>query len=239
MMNYQHKLEQHALHLGISLKQIEEDIVYLRMCFNFATRSKAKRLQVGEFFVTKNGVIVPGYNGTAPGTSNECEYIDEKTNQLVSYQHIICGAQNCVYKAAKEGVPLIGSTMYTTDSPCPRCVPMTIAIEAKRVVYCREYRLTAHLQTLVDSGIIVHNIPYHLVFPTQGLVMYTETELCHVFTLRWLSAKSIKDASTLTSEEQDHYAEQVVEDFSQFQNNCDNSSKTTQLLSIDTYLKGL
>lgn len=165
MMTYQEKLNTLAIELGISLKQLEQDIVYLRMCFNFSALSKAKRLQVGEFFVTQNGVIVPGTNGTAPNRSNECEYIDPETGSLVSHFHVICGAQNCVYKAAREGIPLIGSTMYTTDSPCPRCVPMILSVSASRVVYCREYRLTQHLEELVESGIPLHQIPYHLVFP--------------------------------------------------------------------------
>lgn len=134
------------------------------MCFVFATQSKAKRLQVGEFFVTLNGVIVPGTNGTAPSTSNECEYEDEN-GSLVTYSHIICGAQNCVYKAASEGIALIGSTMYSTDSPCSRCSPMIISVKASRVVYCREYRITAHLKELVDSGILVQQIPYEIIFP--------------------------------------------------------------------------
>lgn len=164
-MDYQNKVENLALELGVPLKQLEQDIVYLRMCFNFSTLSKAKRLQVGEFFVTQHGVVVPGYNGTAPGTSNECEYVDKKTKQLVSYHHIICGAQNCVYKAAREGVPLVGSTMYSTDSPCGRCAPMIISVQAKRVVYCRKYRLTEHLKELEAAGILVHQIPYEIVFP--------------------------------------------------------------------------
>lgn len=167
MTTYQQKLNKLSNDLGISLKQLEQDIVYLKMCFSFAELSKAKRLQVGEFFVTKNGVIVPGTNGTAPGTSNECEYVDAESDKLVSHFHVICGAQNCVYKAAREGIPLIGSTMYTTDSPCARCVPMTISVEAKRVVYCRQYRLTEHLTELTKSGIVLHQIPYEIVFPKE------------------------------------------------------------------------
>ena len=167
MTTYQEKLNILATELGISIKQLEEDIVYLRMCFNFSKLSKAKRLQVGEFFVTKNGVIVPGTNGTAPKRSNECEYIDPETGSLVSYSHVICGAQNCVYKAAREGIPLIGSTMYTTDSPCPRCVPMILSVLAVRVVYCRAYRLTDHLEELVEGGILLHQIPYDLLFPEE------------------------------------------------------------------------
>lgn len=163
---YLKNLEVFSEQNGIPLKQLEQDIVYLRMCFIFATQSKAERLQVGEFFVTKHGTIVPGYNGTAPGTDNSCEYTDTNGN-LVTHSHIICGAQNCVYKAASEGVALTGSTMYSTDSPCVRCGPMIISVKATRVVYCREYRLTSHLEVIKDKGIIVQQIPYELVFPDK------------------------------------------------------------------------
>lgn len=167
MTDYQIKLKKLAKQLRVTEKQLEQDIVYLRMCFSFSSLSKAKRLQVGEFFVTKHGVVVPGYNGTAPGTSNDCEYVDKDTKKLVSYHHVICGAQNCVYKAAREGVPLVGSTMYSTDSPCGRCAPMIISVQAKRVVYCRKYRIVEHLRELEKSGIIVQQIPYEMVFPEE------------------------------------------------------------------------
>lgn len=135
-----------------------QDLVYLKCCFNIAELSYAKRLKVGELFVTESGVMIPGTNGTAPGTPNECEYEDENGN-LVTHPYVICGAANAIYKAAKEGVRVSGSTLYSTDSPCPKCTHALISIGVKRVVYARPYRLTSHLSLLANAGIIVEHKP--------------------------------------------------------------------------------
>jgi dCMP deaminase len=71
---------------------------------------------------------------------------------------VICGAANAIYKAAKQGVSLNGSTLYTTDSPCPKCTHALISVGVKRVVYVRQYRMTEHLKLLTDSGISVEQI---------------------------------------------------------------------------------
>ena len=161
-------IKQLAQKYNVSEKQIQTDIIYLRMCFIFAEQSKAKRLKVGEFVLTRQGIIVPGYNGTAPGTSNECEYVDPNTGNLVSYNHIICGLQNGIYKAAREGIPLVDGTGYSTDSPCPRCGPAAISVNLKRFVYCRQYRIIDHLPIMEEQGIQICHIPYEIVFPEKG-----------------------------------------------------------------------
>lgn len=137
----------------MSFKQIKEDIVYLNMCFNMSTLSRANRLQVGEIIKTPNGTLIPGYNGTAPNTSNQCEYEDEITGKLVTYPHVICGFQNAIYKAAKDGISVVGSTGYSTDSPCIRCAPIILTVGIKRFVYSREYRLINHLTELKELGV--------------------------------------------------------------------------------------
>lgn len=157
------KLEDLAISLDLSLKQLKQDIVYLNMCFCFASLSKARRLKVGEMIHTEQGVLIPGYNGTAPNTSNDCEYVDEKSNQLVSHQHIICGLQNCVYKSAREGVSILNSTAYSTDSPCVRCGPIILSTGIKRFVYTRQYRLIDHMEELKAQGVQITQIPIEIL----------------------------------------------------------------------------
>lgn len=160
--NFELKLKNLAKQLGVTVPSLIEDIVYLRMCFVFAVPSKAKRLKVGEIILTEQGIPIPGRNGTAPNTSNECEYVDE-TGKLVSHTHVICGLQNCVYKAAREGVSVVNGTAYSTDSPCVRCGPVILSVGIKRFVYCREYRITDHLEILKEQGVILHQIPLEIV----------------------------------------------------------------------------
>lgn len=162
-LEFESKLEQLANQMEVELSQLKEDIVYLRMCFNFAVLSKAQRLKVGEIILTQQGIPIPGRNGTAPKTSNECEFIDENTGNLVSHSHVICGLQNCVYKAAREGLSVVNGTGYSTHSPCVRCGPVILSVGLKRFVYCQEYRITNHLEVLREQGVILHQIPLNIV----------------------------------------------------------------------------
>lgn len=138
--------------------QQAEDIAHLKACFIYSTLSYAQRLKVGELLVTPNGVSLLGVNGTAPSTPNVCEYTDPETGLLVTHPYVICGAANAIYKAAKQGVMVDGSTLYSTDSPCPKCTHALISVGVKRVVYVREYRLTEHLKLLTNAGISVEQI---------------------------------------------------------------------------------
>ena len=151
-------LIQFSLEHDLTVKQLKQDIVYLSMCQSISTLSKAKRLKVGEMLVTKQDTLLPGYNGTAPNTNNDCEYTDPETGKLVSYNHVICGLQNAIYKAAKEGVSVVGSTAYSTHSPCVRCVPAALSVCVKRFVYINKYRLTDHLKDLTDNNILLLQI---------------------------------------------------------------------------------
>ncbi len=138
--------------------KLKEDIAHLESCFVYSNLSHAQRLKVGELLLTPHGVSVIGVNGTAPKTSNQCEYTDPETGQLTTFPHVICGAANAIYKAAKQGVMIDGSTLYSTDSPCQKCTHALISVGVKRIVYVREYRLTDHLQLLTDAGISVEQI---------------------------------------------------------------------------------
>lgn len=145
--------------------QKKEDIAFLEACFAFSNLSYATRLKVGELLVTPAGVMIPGVNGTAPKTSNQCEYVDED-GKLVTHPYVMCGAANAIYKAAKQGVSVEGSTLYSTDSPCPKCTHALISVGVRRVVYVRKYRLTEHLSLLVDANIQLEqiSIPFeHLI----------------------------------------------------------------------------
>ena len=95
--------------------------------------------------------------------SSPGEFIDENTGNLVSHSHVICGLQNCVYKAAREGLSVVNGTGYSTHSPCVRCGPVILSVGLKRFVYCQEYRIINHLEVLREQGVILHQIPLNIV----------------------------------------------------------------------------
>lgn len=147
-------------------KQEQIDGIYLRMAMLNASQSKAIRKKVGAVIVTSVGVMIPGYNGTVSGHDNCCEDeilvpIDDSKlhlgmeTKLVTKPTVIHAESNCILKAAKEGVSVVGSTCYVTLLPCIQCSAMLCQAGVKRVVYAEEYRDDSGIEVLKTSGVIV------------------------------------------------------------------------------------
>lgn len=130
------------------------DIVYMSTARLHAMLSHAERKKVGACIVTTTGVIIPGYNGQPSGHDNCCEDV-LCSNQLVTKPTVLHAELNCILKAAKEGIPIVGSTCYITLMPCQQCAAMLCQAGIKRVVYEEAYRDTAGLDVLKQSGIRV------------------------------------------------------------------------------------
>jgi dCMP deaminase len=139
----------------------EIDNVHINIAKQYSKFSKGVRAKVGAILVTKTGVIIPGYNGTHSGADNNLEYtLADGTLQTKST--VLHAELNCILKAAKEGVPISGSTLYTTLSPCERCAPMLAQAEVQRVVYAEEYKDTTGLEILRDAGVVVEKYSYYI-----------------------------------------------------------------------------
>lgn len=123
------------------------DKTYIGIANLHATLSKATNLKVGCCFITKNGVIVGGVNGLPTLLGNECE------EDGITKPETIHAELNGILKAAKEGISLIGSTLYVTHSPCRACASMLIQVGVKNVVYGEEFRDTTGISVLNNAGV--------------------------------------------------------------------------------------
>lgn len=143
--------------------QKELDKCYMEVAKAHAALSRGKRAKVGACLVTQNGVVLGGCNGLAPGGGNvleDREYSNAFNSgefpledrhgkyRLVTKEEVIHAELSCILKAAREGVSVVGSTLYVTMSCCVRCSEMIAAAGVKRVVYESEYRLTDGVQNL-------------------------------------------------------------------------------------------
>lgn len=138
------------------------DLVYMQTALLHAGLSKAQRARVGSCLVTTQGVCLTGYNGTPIGMDNTCETLepDEFPRQpkLVTKPEVLHSELNCLMKAAREGISVLGSTIYITLSPCIACSAMLIQAGVKRVVYLQQYRCTKGLDLLAKAGIVVDKL---------------------------------------------------------------------------------
>lgn len=137
------------------------DETYMGTAILHSKLSKARRAQVGAILVTKQGVTLTGYNGTAVGRPNECEVLVKTSvphlfeDMLVTKSEVIHAELNCIMKAAREGVSCVDATVYVTLAPCVQCAAMMLQAGVKRVVYLQQYRDDSGVKLLQESNVVV------------------------------------------------------------------------------------
>lgn len=133
--------------------QSQLDRMYMRIAYENARMSIAKRAKVGACLVTPSGVLLTGWNGTPAGWyTNECE------NNNTTKPEVIHAELNCILKAAKQGVSVLGSTVYVTLSPCEHCSGLLLSCGIKRVVYSEDYRDLTGVQNLFVHNVLVEKL---------------------------------------------------------------------------------
>ena len=135
----------------------ETDKLYMSIAESYAGISKALRKRVGACLVTSQGVCIGGVNGTARGSDNACERVLD-TGELETLPETIHAELNCVLRAAREGVSILGSTVYVSLSPCKPCSAMLIQAGVKRIVYKEDYRCNSGVQYLLANGVEVEQL---------------------------------------------------------------------------------
>lgn len=151
---------------------------YMAVAEAAANNSHAERKKVGACLVTKNQVILSGWNGMPEGMDNTCEEVDQHmftmyacftddgactvkgspVKEVISYKtrrEVIHAEMNAIAKAAREGVSTLGSTLFVTLSPCIECAKMLIAAGVSSVVYKELYRDRSGIELLKKCGVNV------------------------------------------------------------------------------------
>lgn len=126
------------------------DTLYMLVAELNAQMSKDERALVGAAFVNNDRILSTGWNGTAPGEDNKCQ--DENG---VTLPTVIHAEMNAIYKAARDGQSLNGSTLYCTNSPCKTCARALHSVGIARLVFSKQYRDTEGIEFLIDRGVQV------------------------------------------------------------------------------------
>lgn len=135
-------------------QQLDLDKTYIKMAREWASLSKAKKLQVGCLIVKDGSIISDGYNGTPRGFDNQCEDTDY-FNQLITRQEVLHAESNAITKLAKSTQSSVGSTMYVTTAPCIECAKLIIQSDITRVIYSDFYRSNAGINLLKKANVKV------------------------------------------------------------------------------------
>ena len=134
-------------------KQLQFDKSYLRMAYEWAKNSYAKRRQVGCLIVKDRMIISDGFNGSPCGFPNVCEGEDGKTLPWTLHSEA-----NAITKIARSNYSSEGATIYITCEPCFECSKLIIQSGIKRVVYCEDYHSHEGVELLRRAGIKIEQI---------------------------------------------------------------------------------
>ncbi|CAZ66184.1 hypothetical protein [Pseudomonas phage LUZ7] len=103
--------------------------LYMSIARNAANQSVALRHKVGGVLVTRTGALFTGWNGTLPGSDNCCErgpWMDTEQRHRTTPHGVIHAEHNILAWASRSGVPLEGSHLWITRSPCIKCAEMLV-----------------------------------------------------------------------------------------------------------------
>jgi dCMP deaminase len=145
---------------------------YIDLYNDFAERtaklSHARRLQVGAVIVKDDTVISYGYNGMPAGWDNNCEeeivvaVVDgipqREIKELKTRPEVLHAESNAIAKLARSSNSGIGADLFVTHSPCIECAKLVFQAGIKRVWFSTEYRDSAGVDFLINSGVEVNKI---------------------------------------------------------------------------------
>jgi dCMP deaminase len=127
------------------LKRPEWDEYFMQVADVVSRRSTCIRRNIGAVIVKDKRILSTGYNG-APSGLPHCTQMGCLRKELgvpSGERTEICrglhAEQNALIQAAKYGISVEGSTIYSTAEPCSMCAKMLINAGITRVVYRDPY----------------------------------------------------------------------------------------------------
>ena len=122
------------------------DEYFLEMANLVGTRGTCDRGRAGAVIVKDKRVLTTGYVGSPVGLPH-CDEVGHQMHTVIhedggSSMHCIRTAhaeQNAVNNAARNGVSLLGATVYCRMTPCYKCAQSIINVGIVRVVAERDY----------------------------------------------------------------------------------------------------
>src|SRR5579872_4206736 len=114
------------------------DQYFMDIARQVASRATCDRKHVGALLVRDRIILSTGYNGSIRGLAH-CDEVGHmmENGHCVATVH---AEANAIIQAAKNGVAIDGSTIYTTASPCWPCFKLIANAGIGRIVYGEFYR---------------------------------------------------------------------------------------------------
>lgn len=124
---------------------------FMNIAREAATRSTCDRKHVGAVIVRDKTILSTGYNGSVRRMPH-CDDVGHtmEDGHCVATIH---AEANAIIQAARNGVNINGSEIYTTASPCWTCFKLIANSGIKRIYYGEFYRDERSLKLAGNAGI--------------------------------------------------------------------------------------
>lgn len=113
-----------------------------------SVRATCDRQHVGAVIVVDKQVVATGYNGSVLALP----HCDDVGHDMVGGHCVrtIHAEMNALAQAARRGVAVGGSAIYTTASPCWACFRVLVNAGIREFVYAQAYRAEEHKQRIEE-----------------------------------------------------------------------------------------
>ncbi len=149
---------------GVSPSRPSWDDYFMKIAEEVATRSTCLRRQVGAVVVKDRRILATGYNGAPQGIQHcgEVGCLRDEKSVPSGERHELCrglhAEQNAVIQAALHGVPIAGSTLYSTHKPCSLCAKILINAGVTQILYLDGYADKLADELLGEAGVEVRRL---------------------------------------------------------------------------------
>lgn len=120
---------------------------FLKSAFLLGQKSKCVSKKVGAIIAHDKRIISTGYNGTPPKFKNCNEVFDplnfdREAHHEWSKMYEVHAEMNAILFAAKHGVALEDSEIYTILQPCDECLKNIVPTGIKKIYYVYPYEFS-------------------------------------------------------------------------------------------------
>lgn len=120
------------------VRRVDWDEYFMNIAREVSSRSTCDRKFVGAVIVRDKTILSTGYNGSIRKLAH-CD----QTGHMMESGHCVAtihAEANAIIQAAKNGVCIDASTIYTTASPCWTCFKLIANAGIRRICFGEFYR---------------------------------------------------------------------------------------------------
>jgi dCMP deaminase len=142
----------------------------MKIALAWAEQSTCSRMSVGCVVALDGRTLSSGFNGAPrgmPHCDHTCNCMPSPVMSAFHDEDCASGTHGCVAVhaeanavgwAARNGNALLGSTLYTTLSPCVKCAELIVVAGVARVMWHMIYRDVSGLDLVAAAGVSTQQV---------------------------------------------------------------------------------